>query len=173
MKNHIFVDSIVNVFGSKEAQNSFEYKKEIKNGDKVLVMTPITEMTHYLRNKFNNHTLLGSADSRNFYAFDTNEGILLVYPPIPFSTKPALQASFVAYYENKKEVVNEFLPKKYDPQYNYQYHKEKYAKILKNIEKIAPNNDDSNNIKNVIGRIESLRKSNAPIIFNKNKPNLK
>ncbi len=169
MKKHIFLDTIVNIFANKESQTHLNNKKEIENGDYVLLMTPMTEITHYLHNKFKNHTLLGNADSRNFYAFDTNEGILLVYPPIPFFTKPALQTCFVKYYKTKKDIFQEFLPKKNDPLYDYEYHEKKYATILKNAELISPTHDDSNTIKNIIGRIESIRKSNAPVIFEKNK----
>jgi len=173
MKSHVFIDEVINQFANIESKNYYQIKKEIENGDDVLLMKPLTEITHHFHARFKNHTLLGNADSRNFYAFDTNEGILLVYSPIPFSTKPALKACYVKYYKNKKEVEKEFLPEKNDPQHDYEYHKDKYAKILKNIEIISPNHDDSNNIKNVIGRIESFRKSNAPIIFEKNRPDLK
>lgn len=168
MKTHIFVDAIINKFENKSSQ--YYSNKKIKNGENTLLMTPITEVAHYLQTRFKNHTLLGSSDSRNFYAFDTNEGILLLYPAIPFSTKPALGTCLVTYYENKKELVNAFLPKKEDSIYNYEYHQKKYAKILKNIDKVSPTNDDSNNIKNVIGRIESIRKSSAPLFFEIDKP---
>ena len=133
-------------------------------------MKPLTEVAHYLHSKFKNHTLLGNIDSRNYYGFDTNEGVFLVYPPIPFNTKPALQACYVLYFKNKEDIAQHFLPKKNDPLYDYEYHEEKFKQIFQNLVKISPHHDDSNNIKNVIGRIESIRKSNAPIIFDKTKP---
>jgi hypothetical protein len=173
MKKHIFLDSVVNTFGGETNKVYYNNKPEIKNGDYVLLMTPLTEITHYFHNKFKNHTLLGSVDSRNYYGFDTNEGIFLVYPPIPFSTKPALQASYVIYFENKEDIAQHFLPKKNDPLYDYEYNQEKYHQILQNLVKISPSNDDSNNLKNIIVRIESIRKSNAPMMFEKSKLNLK
>lgn len=172
MKKHIFVESVINQFSEGSTKTYFNNKKEIENGDYTLLMKPLTEITHYFHSKFKNHTLLGSTDSRNFYAFDTNEGIFLVYSPIPFFTKPALQACYVAYYENKEDIAQHFLPDKNDQRFDYEYHQEKYKKIFQNIEKISPTNDDSNTIKNIIGRIESIRKSNSPIIFEKNKSSL-
>lgn len=172
MKKHIFVDAIIDELSEESSKTYFNNKKEIENGDYALLMKPLTEVAHYLHSKFKNHTLLGNVDDRNFYAFDTNEGILLVYSPIPFFTKPALQACYVKYYENKEDIAQYFLPKENEPLYDYEYNQKKYAKIFENIDKISPHHDDSNNIKNIIGRIESIRKSNAPIIFNKAKVSL-
>lgn len=173
MKKHIFVEAVINQFSEESTKTYFNNKKEIKNGDYTLLMKPLTEITHYFHSKFKNHTLLGTVNSRNFYAFDTNEGIFLVYSPNPFGRETALQACYVLYFENKEDIKQHFLPKnKNDPLYDYEYNLERNKIIFENLHKISPTHDDSNNIKNIIGRIESIRKSNAPIIFEKNKPSL-
>lgn len=165
MENHIFIDSIINHFCDSETKSFYQKTKKIDNGEDVLLIKPLTEITHYLHSKFNNHTLLGNVDGRNFYAFDTHEGILLLYAPIPLFGKTELKACFVTYYEDKKQLKEGFLSI-----VNTMYDQDKT--ILDNIEKISPLHDDSNSVKNVMGRIASMRKSKSPIIFDKIKSNL-
>lgn len=166
LSKHIFTETILNKYGKQDETTQQWYNtKKIKNGENILLIIPITEMTNAMHEKFHNHTLLGKARGRNFYAFDTGAGIILIYPPIPFHTHPATQASEVYFYEDKDALRQSFLPNNDESSDDYQYHHNLYATILENIKNISTTHDDSNSLNNVFKRLNSIRESTAPLLF--------